>query len=446
MADRVDTLRTELDRAVGRLRLIVQDAHAQWVDDTLIGKDAGPAATTTLIPADALPEIEDSSLAKQMFTQIKHEHADRLEGDLLDRFITRWVDRATNRAFFSLGSSDQAEETAAEESLVQVMLEDARDLALNTGVEPDRHPRLPPDLAAAAEPAPGTLHKALSGLVSLSRSVCWSWEEGRFQLDGGDADAGGQRPTVTSVIAHDPTLADKIDEIAGPGTKTVTMPDPERVVALSVEWAVPIHALHDITNWKASYERIQRLRIDRPDRHAPSHIDRRFAVELDPLVPQYFETEGVARQIGKALVLKMLLDDKTEDLLDGYDHSLTHPAVPPIRLDADGRYLGRVIRVVGGRLRAADDDIELGTSWSDVLKEVGESHALRVGIDDVAVWTTRRLDAQIMLDAIDRFLNELLEPLIDANQQSPNEVTVLSHVFDQLAGWQVTLRSLLVAG
>ena len=170
MADRVDTLRTDLDRAIGRLRLIVQDAHEQWVDDTFIGKDAGPAATTTLIPADAQPEIEDSSLAKQMFAEIKREHADRLEGDLLDRFITRWVDRATNRAFFSLGSSDQAEQTAAEESLVQIMLEDARDLALNSGVEPNRHPRLPADLSAA-QPTPGALHKALSGLVRDRKSV-----------------------------------------------------------------------------------------------------------------------------------------------------------------------------------------------------------------------------------------------------------------------------------
>ncbi len=433
MFERVGTLRLELDRSVTRLRAISDDAKARWTDDTLVGKDAGPEATTTLIPADSQPEIEESTLARSLFEDIKKEHYSGLQGEDLNTFIKRWADDRANRAFFSLGSSDPAEQSAAEKSLTLALVEEARRRALETGEGVLRKNRLPSDLPSA-ETEPLQLARAFSGLAVLSRSICWSWEEGRFR-------AGTARtPTVTTVIAHPEGLADQIKGSLPPNTKLHPIPDPERVVALSVEWAVPVHALHDVVNWKAAYEMVSQRREAAPYSHPPVHIDRRFAEKLETLVPLYFEVEDVARLVGQALIIKDLLGDESTGLEEFYDHSRTNPVVAHLRVDDDGGWLGRQLDFRDGRARAIGDDIPLGESWPSMLEAVGDNHGLRTSIEAAAKWAKRCLGVERLLEEVDDFMETKLEALIDANTQRPKDVEVLEHVFDGLASWQVELR------
>ena len=447
MTERVETLRSELDRATERLRLIAQDARDEWTDDTLIGKDAGPEATTTLIPSDAQPEIEDSRLAAESFAAIEQEHGDRLEGELLNRFIARWGGRAANRSFFSLGSDASAEQGAAEQTLVDALLEDARTLALFIGEEPNRRPRLPQDLETA-QPSSETLRAALEGLVRLSRSICWSWEEGRFQLgEAGDAHhVGSEKPAVTTHVAHPRELRDAVAGIADPNTMLVEAADPERVVALSVEWAVPVHALHDIPVWKTSYERLLRQREHDPRKYPPAHIDQRFEAMLQPLVPQYFEAGDVAKEIGQALVFKELLEDPATGLIRRYDHTRSHPPVPPLRLEPDGHFRARVLVIRDERMRPLGSDIDLGTEWGSVLERIGKNQELRNSIRHAAAWALRHVGVETVLAVLASFLDEKLELLIDAKEEQPQEKEILSMIFDQLSAWQVELRSLSILG
>lgn len=86
-------------------------------------------------------------------------------------------------------------------------------------------------------------------------------------------------------------------------TKLVQMDDPERIVALSCEWAVPIHALHQIHTWQGSYRQHAESRNrGRRSQTPPAHIDRRFEFELKELVPEYFDPEQIGEMLGQALV------------------------------------------------------------------------------------------------------------------------------------------------
>lgn len=441
MSDRVATLRSELDEAVHELRSMAKAAHELWTLDSLAGKDAGPVATTILIPRDAQPEIEDSQLAQEMYEQLVKEHGDRLTGDDLNRFVERWMDREANRGFFSLGSDTKSEADAARETLRAALMKDADEYALHTGQERDRRSRLPAGLVEAQQENTDVA-AGVKAMLSLSGSVCLSWEEGRLQLGSPEegARAVAPTPTVTSVIAAPRELNKALDDATAAGIKVVEMPDPERIVALSVVWALPIHAIHDIPRWKAQYDRVQRIRSVNPERHVPVHIDRRFAGELDPLVPVYFEQDDVAKQIGQSLVFRQLLNDDSSLIMDHYDHTRNKPAVPPLSLEPTGRWTGAVLHVKKGRLSAVDRKVDLGDSWSAMMKALGEHQKLRTSIDDATVWLTRIVGPERLLDEVDTFLDNL-ETLIDDSKKRPDDAQVLNAVFDGVSTWQIDLRS-----
>lgn len=441
MSDRVATLRSELDEAVHQLRSMAKTAHELWVLDSLEGKDAGPDATTILIPRDAQPEIEDSQRAQEMYQQIVKEHEDRLSGDDLDRFIERWMDQEANRGFFSLGSDTKSEAVAARVTLRASLMRDAKEYALHTGHEPDRRSRLPASLFEAQQESTDVA-RGIKAMLLLAGSVCLSWEEGRIQLDSPEEGTRSvtPSPTVTSVIAAPRELTSALGEATAAGSKIVEMPDPERIVALSVVWALPIHAIHDIPRWKAQYDRIQRIRSVKPEGHVPVHTDRRFADELNSLVPVYFEQDDVAKQIGQALVFKQLLTDASSGVMDHYDHTRNNPAVPPISLESDGRWRGAVLHVKKGRLSAVKRNVDLGDSWQAMQKSLGENQKLRRSIDDVTAWLTGVIGPKRLLDEAKTFLDNL-EALIDESKARPDDAEVLNAVFDAVSSWQVDLRS-----
>ena len=448
---RVRTMRLELERATERLNELAEAARRHWSQDALLGKDAGPLATTTLLPADAQPQVEDCAMARQWLTDIKDEHADVLAGEPLVEFLGRWSNENSNRGFFSLGSDNEGESTTAERSLVAALRRDARNRALYT-VDPDsddRVPRLPGDLKAVTAHDPDTLRHAIGGLVNESRSVCWSWEEGRLRLSSpGEGLASDDiTPTVTTVIAHPASVTDMLTGAVTAETKMVEMADDERVVALSCEWAVPIHALHQMHTWRASYrQQAENRSRGKRARTPPMHIDRRFEFELEELVPEYFEPERIGEMLGQALVFGSLLGSEDEQVLGGYDHSRTRPAVPLLSIKPDGNFEGHVIRVVDDRLVSDDGAILLGDSWTDCFTTLGSDARMQASIVTVSEWLIRTLGANELHRVVDSYVDENLETLIDAVEKQPKEKNVLLHVLEGLQNWEIRLQSLTATG
>src|SRR5205085_1038254 len=107
-------------------------AQRDWESDELIGKDAGPVSTTTLIPRDAQPQVEDGQLPRKWFKDFSTEHAGTLEGESLTRFLERWVENVEHRGYFSLGASGKDESKFAANLLMDLLEEDGADRALQT--------------------------------------------------------------------------------------------------------------------------------------------------------------------------------------------------------------------------------------------------------------------------------------------------------------------------
>jgi hypothetical protein len=444
-------MRLELERATERLNELAEAARRHWSQDALLGKDAGPLATTTLLPADAQPQVEDCAMARGWLTEIKDEHAEVLAGDPLVEFLGRWSTENSNRGFFSLGSDNEGESTTAERSLVAALRRDARNRALYTVDKDsdDRVPRLPGDLKAVTAHDPDTLRHAIGGLVNESRSVCWSWEEGRLRLSspGEGLASDDVTPTVTTVIAHPASLTDMLTGAVAAETKMVEMADDERVVALSCEWAVPIHALHQMHTWRASYrQQAENRSRGKRAKTPPVHIDRRFEFELEELVPEYFEPERIGEMLGQALVFGSLLGAEDEQVLGGYDHSRTHPALPLLTIKADGNFEGHVIRVVDDRLRSDDGAVMLGDSWTDCFTTLGSDARMQASIVTVSEWLIRTLGASELHRVVDSYVDEKLETLIDAVEKQPKEKNVLLHVLEGLQNWEIRLQSLTATG
>lgn len=448
---RVQTMRLELERATERLNELAEAARRHWSQDALLGKDAGPLATTTLLPSDAQPQVEDCAMARQWLSDVKDEHANVLSGEPLINFLRRWSTESSNRGFFSLGSENEGESTVAERTLVAALRRDARERALYTssGDSNERVPRLPVDLKAVTAHDPDTLRNAVGGLVNESRSVCWSWEEGHLRLSSpGDGLASDDvKPTVTTVIAYPPSVSDLLTSTVAAETKLVQMDDHERIVALSCEWAVPIHALHQMHTWQASYRQHAENRSrGKRAKTPPAHIDRRFEFELKELIPDYYEPERIGEMLGQALVFGSLIGANNERVLDAYDHSRTHPAEPLLRIKPDGGFEGHILRVVDERLRADDEPVMLGDSWTDCFDTIGSDARLQASIVTVSEWLVRILSAEDLHKVVASYIEERLEALIDAVEKQPKDHKVLLHVLEGLQDWEIRLQSLTATG
>ena len=296
--NRVEQLRVEMEHARERLESLARRAKSQWERDDLLGKDAGLAATTVLVPRDSQPEVKESALSKSARQAIAEVHAGGLSGDLMREFINRWIAESLTRGFFDFGSDDGFVAMRAESTLLASLERDAVQFGLGA-VHDEGEPvsRLPVDLVDAARQLDEEhrLHTAVDGLERLSRNVCWSWDPGRFHLPG---DGNERRdvlfPRVTTGVAAHTSMAELVNAAFPEQAGRVQFPDPERVIALSCEWGVPVHCLSVVASWQADYEllaaRRERQREEGLSIEPPNHIDRRFE-DFDDLVPEYFRPE-----------------------------------------------------------------------------------------------------------------------------------------------------------
>ena len=223
------------------------------------------------------------------------------------------------------------------------------------------------------------------------------------------------------------------------------MPDGERVVALSCEWAVPIHALHRMGQWQTRYDQLYRKRSHKPGHVPPNHIDRRFVAELDPLVPQYFHSEAIGEVLGKAFVFGELLSSEHPTVVRSFDATHARPAVQPIRMDDSHRFQGRVVRIVDERLSSDADDTDLGDSWQTLFDMVGSDARLRTTINDLGSWMVRNVGPAELESSVASYIEDRLQPLMKAKDAKPAEVAVLAYIFEGLGRWLVDLKEIAAA-
>lgn len=446
LSARIDELRLELERSTERLRQLSREARHAWEQDDLLGKDAGPEATTTLIPKDVQPEVEQSSVAKQCFEDLSEEHGSTLHGDALNQFIARWSSEHEHRGFFSLGARQESEQYGAEQSLIAALKRDGEARALETGPTNQRRSRLPASLREASAQDPQRLVNGIAALARQSRGVCWAWDEGRFQLDAADGERPSDvLPAVTTVIAHPSDLHDDLRDQVGEEVKLVAMNDPERVVALSCEWAVPVHAVVGAPAWREHYERAQRRKA-KDARLPPNHIDRRFGTDLHDLMPDYVDASEVSRLLGQALVIGSMITSADERIMSRYDHGRREPALPHVQVGDAGRFVGHVLRLVDGRIQADRNPIDLGSSWEDLVDQVGNNSSLRASIEQVAGWLSRAVGSDALIAVVATYISDRLDPLVEVKATEPREVDILEGVLDGLSAWQTDLRSMGALG
>ena len=411
-------LREELDRAQERLLRLAGRSKAGWENDELIGKDTGPLATTTFIPADALPEVEWSTLSVASAKAIDIEHRTRLDGQPMAEFLARWTNESSCRGFFDLGSDDPTVAAIAEDTLLASMERDALLHALHTvdehGQELDR---LPANLTKAAERSgdPNALGLSLRGLEQASRSVCWSWDIGRFHPNPIDSEGHGRAatiaPVVVTAIAHHKSVAGAVEEVFA-ADKRVEFDDPERIVALSCEWALPLHCLPVVNEWRQDYLLLQRRRAYARKQgmpiEPPSHIDRRFE-QLDDPIPEYFEAPVAAERVVQGLVMATLLGDPklTSRVSLCFVRDATLEPVSPIRRDKRRKeYVGRAVVLENGVIRPLPkkNDTPLGDTIPALVRNVGLNVGLQSAI--ALAWDVfyEKLPAKTMYRALDDLL------------------------------------------
>ena len=310
-------------------------ARRAWQEDTLQGKDAGARETTSLIPSDVLPEIEDSRLSRQVAASIRAETEGNMLGEdaMVGTLLIDWYQDTGGP--FALGDSQDPDRRArAQRSLNERLNRAAERHAL---LGPDGTPRLPESLAQAAASADTDLGPSINSVVSLSQSVWLAYQPGVVRPAG-----DGEQPAVFARLAAPAELVPRIQPVVGDATRVEASPDHDQVVALSFLWGLPVHALSDVRSWKVAYEATRRARrlgagVDQP----PPHIDQRLEDERDglvPLIPKYFDEDDAIRHTAMALLAARVTRDVDRDLIEHmFDELRPYEPVPvPVVERRDG--------------------------------------------------------------------------------------------------------------
>lgn len=448
--DRVGELRRELDAASKALARMSDTTLAEWQADHLIGKDAGPIGTTTMIPSDILPEVEDCSLAVDIFETIRAtpglvgDEASKtpFHPDFIKELLASWTNHETCRGPFSLGADDAEDRTAAERSLVALFQELAETHAVRG--------RLPADLAAAAELTEGrsdTLRRAVEGLAGLSRGVCWRWNPDH--LDVGD----DPEPSVSTAITRHTSVA-QYDHLLG-ATPTDSS-DPERIIALSVEWGVPAHAIGPVPQWQAEYERALASFDRRPLGENPPHLDKRWAKgpdQLDPLVPPYYERRKAVRALALGLfgswaVERCLASSvdraKASGMFD--DAFLREGPTGPIWLGApvaqERHYQGRILRRDGDVMKPEGRARDLGAYLDEAIDPVGKDFDLRESAQAFVDALIDVFGVKKIVGLVKRYQESVLEKELAKGHPRAEHHALLGEVFDSLSVWRAQLDEL----
>lgn len=421
MIEQLELAETELVRLAGL-------AEKGWRDDTLFGKDAGSHYSTFLVPKDMRPhdgrpaEIEDSELATESHRAILEEHGARVEGPALAEFIASWCKDSSTLGFFDVGAAGGSEaQRRAVDALLNRFDDEAERFALTTrDAEGNVVPRLPRSVVAAAEKFGESpeLAGSLRGLVAASRHVAWQFDEARVAV--ADVPEGVRVPRgatgVSSAVTYHPSNAaiveSALEDSGGVSFKMVpTFPDPERVVALSVQWAVALHTLPVVSDWKREYDALMALTEQRSIHNQPipepPHIDKRYVAYPDPL-PRTLDPSEAIDVVFKALVLDRLFQDPAHRgvILPRFQSDHTRPAAQPLRFSPpDSQFMGREIELAkDGKLQASENEIPLGGSLLEAVDAVCKSEVLPESVD--LLWRTAiqefaAIDSmQAVLDAI----------------------------------------------
>lgn len=436
-----EILAIELTRTEERLVQISEATKSGWEADDLLGKDAGPRATTVLIPRDSQPEVEWSRISKSTRKDVRTEHEGRLRGELMADFQRRWMIDGATRGFFDLGSDEPGVAKRAKTSLLYALERDAKSFAWRTqDDEGESVNRLPSDLPDAAHTFDETknLETGILGIEQLSRNVCWTWERGRFHMDQAP-DQERQvdlMPQVTTGVAYHASSATIVEPRFPDAASRAAFPDPERIVALSCEWAVPIHCLPIVDEWKREYDslagrRRQQRQKNSLDIEPPNHVDKRFE-SLPDLVPQYFKHEEAAPRFAQALLVhEALLDSKTvEAVAMLYVRDATLPPVSPVRLLRGTGYVARFIQLEEGELRPAPESTDrvVGASVYEAVRALGLDTALSNVIDVVWAQLIREVDAESLIDILDRKVVPRVDAGIKKRRSSQQEKTAYRHL------------------
>lgn len=439
----VQALSDELESAQTQMEQMADRARGLWERDELIGKDAGPKATSVLIPNDTLPEVELSQLSRSVRATVQAEHAKKLSDAELAVFHGALIRSSLTRGFFDVGSRDPLRQKRATDALLARLEWEALRYALERDHEDgERLPRLPRGLPEAADEVGQRelLVTSLQGIRDLSQEVCWAWEPGRFaldsSLDGEDGASASDRPRVTSaVIAHESMTEMLSAEFNLPESRTPA-PDPERVLALSVEWAVPIHCLPVVDRWREDYDRLRRKREAQRTNHPeigvepPNHIDRRFE-SFDELVPEYFRPAATAKAFVKGMAIaSALTSPKAADVTVAlFVRDSTRLPMSPIRQERGKGFVTRRVTVENGQLRpAASGDAVVGSKWFGALRSVGLDIGLQRSIDDCWTVVVESIDSATLTDVIQEKVASKIDRGSKARIVDPSDREALGHL------------------
>jgi len=447
----------ELIRARELLRRIAREAEVVWHRDDLLGKDAGAKTTTTLVPSDVSPEVEDSRVAKSVFKAVESALGDRLleqptEGGTspgLRALTTRWLGEGGRRGYYSLGALDQDELRLSRDALLATIGQWLRNWVI---LDENDAPRLPADLPTAAGMEDGGLEKLdqnVKGLANLSQSVCWSVDPTRLHL--GERTA---KPAPSTVIAAHPSSQALVTaNTQGLASTRVTKGvDPERIIALTVAWGVPAHALGPLPNWKVAYDawmakRKNAAAVSATEDAWPLHLRAEWDHSgLDDLVPEYFDRPEVTRVVAKALIVNSIIEapDATQEL-QGLLPVLgrrDRPKVLLLKMEvlATGAFgfRGRVLNESNGEFAVDDEEIDFGTGWAGLVTAVGTRVAYQDSVNAILGRVTDVVTAPGLLKAVETY-QERLDGVIKTTSPHDPDIRILQDLDDTLDDWAAEL-------
>jgi hypothetical protein len=435
----VDRMSGELDAAREHLGRTADELQKRWQDDDLVGKDAGPRDTTTLIPSDVQPEVEKSEIAVRLGDQIVSEVTGTIIGDELATMITRWCEASGTEGPFDLGSANGDVRARAQEGLGDRLLAMANDRALRAG----GRERLPRDLIEAADTTPGgqdTLRRAMAGLASLSRQTCWSLSPGKVQAPAG---ADTPPPTTSTVIMCHPSTRDLVMEIVGDASIAIEDGrDPEKVTALSIEWGAPLHAVGPVEAWQRTYD------AARAHRHQPpAHLSTHWEEERRPLsqlVPRYYVIGEIWRLVAMAMTASAAIRAARSsgapwlgDLFAGRTDTIDVPLQLATTLDTATWTGVRHGRIDG--LFVTEEVVELGDDVTDLPDALGVRMGLQSAMHQVIEAVLGRLTGEEVDEALTTTRTKL-ERLLEGARAGDEEETALKELLNTLDGWEARIR------
>lgn len=444
----VAELTAELTRADAWLLATADAAAVAWTADDLIGKDAGPAATSVLLPADVSPQVEDSLLSRMWRDDIRKAHGSCFQGEPLQEFVARWRRIGRHRGFFDLGSANPVRSGTAARSLLGWIEQDAERFALRTTNDAgDVVNRLPADLLEAARLNGGVdqLVTGITGIKDISKEVCWEWSDGLFStpaLDG-TFPPDDLRPRVTTAIASHPSIDDYILPVFGNDHWT-DLPDPERAIALSCEWAVPLHTVKVVSTWRDDYDQLasrresQRRSSKATTIEPPSHIDKRMESLLPEPIPDYSRPEDASPRMVKALIVDLALGsaDTKEAVKECFVEDFTRPPVSPVRRQFGVGFTGRIVNERDGELHPTADDVFLGKSLVEATRALGADLSLSESVDTVWKVVVPVLGMEELLELVGNARDRVAKLSKSRPKPPPEDQVYLGMLLNALAALQ----------